>query len=333
MKSRYIIFVVAISFIFAGTALGVDKYKFRVSSVNYGKHHVSQGVSKWAEIVNKKSDGKITILHFPASQLGSGKETFEAVRAGFLDFAADSFANIVTLSRAFEVFHLPYIFESREQGLKALDSATVKEMVDNVLGEVNLKWIQSFDYGFRKIATTNVEVRNPTQLRGLKIRVSRSPSEIAPLKMFKAAPVTIDWGETYQALKTGVITGLNIPFVEYWTGKVYEVVKYVSENSDTNWVAQVTVTNKKKWESLPQDVRNILIESAREAETWHRQEYKRQYKSAYENLLTKGVKIYKLTPDERAVWIEAGKKTWAQFDTVAAPSTIKLVRKAAGITE
>jgi TRAP-type C4-dicarboxylate transport system substrate-binding protein len=166
MKKGLIIFICIIvsSLIANGSLLALDKYKFRVGSVNYGKHHVSQGVSKWAEIANEKSGGKITILHFPASQLGSGKEMFEACRAGFLDFAADSFANIVTLSRAFEVFHLPYMFESREQGLKALDSPEVKNMVDKILAEVNLKWIQSFDYGFRKIATTLLMSKFVTQI-------------------------------------------------------------------------------------------------------------------------------------------------------------------------
>jgi len=319
--------VISSGYIYAG-----KKYTFRVGSVNYPAHHVTRGVDKWCELVKKKSGGDITILHFPASQLGSGKETFEACRAGYLDFAADSCANIVTLSRAFEVLHLPYMFETEEQLLRAIDSPKVKAMIEEVLSEVNLKWIQTFSYGFRKVAAQK-EIRVPSDLQGIKVRVSRSPSEIAPLKKFGAAPVTIDWGETFTALKTGVITGINIPFVEYYTGKVYEVIGYVCENSDTNWVGQVTVVNKKKWEAFPEEVRNILMEAAEEAQEWHRKLFLEQYIWAWENLIDQGVKVYRLTPEQREIWIRGGKETWAQFEKEAPPDIIQVVREAAGLSD
>src|SRR5699024_11286004 len=79
----------------------------------------SYGLNKFAELAAEKSDGdiKIDVLH--GGQLGSGVETFEAVKNGNLDMAADSFANLASLTPDFEVFHLPFLFESRDNILNA----------------------------------------------------------------------------------------------------------------------------------------------------------------------------------------------------------------------
>lgn len=105
------------------------------------------GLNKFAELVSEKSNGDIEVKVFHGGQLGSGVETFEAVKNGHLDFAADSFANLATITPAFEVFHFPFLFESRTQLLNTMSSEKVQKQVNLELEPVGLRWFKTFEIG------------------------------------------------------------------------------------------------------------------------------------------------------------------------------------------
>ena len=128
------------------------------------------------ELVKAKTGGKMIIKTFHGGQLGSGKETFEAVKTGFLDVAVDSYANMYTLTPAFEPFHLPYIFESRNQQLAAFKNQNIRGRVDATLKKVGLKWLLALEYAPRQIGTSKKAIKVPGDLAGLKLRASRSPA-------------------------------------------------------------------------------------------------------------------------------------------------------------
>src|SRR5699024_6841100 len=120
-----------------------SEYHFNIANVLAEEDVTSYGIEKFAELANEKSGGKIQFEILHGGQLGSGVETFEAVKNGNLDFAADSYANLASLTQAFEMFHLPFLFESRDQLLNVLSSEKVKERIDEDLSDIGLKWFSS----------------------------------------------------------------------------------------------------------------------------------------------------------------------------------------------
>src|SRR5690606_35040881 len=176
-----------------GGAAYAQEFTIKYANVMGPNHDASMAVDKFAELVAEKSDGKIKVLHFPGGQLGSDRETYEAAQQGMLEIAGGSYANLVTITRAFEGLHLPFIFDNREQAHKALDSDKVKAAINEELNKVGLHWLMTFEYGFRDINTTDKAVTRPADLQGLKMRVSRSPTEIAGIEAFGGTAVTVDW--------------------------------------------------------------------------------------------------------------------------------------------
>lgn len=248
-----------------------EEYTFKLANVLSDTDVTAYGIDKFAELVDEKSDGRIEIEVFHGGQLGSGVETFEAVKNGNLDFAADSFANLATLTKAFEVFHLPFLFESREQMLNALNDEEVQAQVNEELEPSELKWFTTFEIGGpRQVGTSDTKIESAEDLEGMKLRASRSPLEIAAQESWGAAGVTVDWPETPESLRMGMVDGLTVPYASFYSAKFHEgdLIEHILDLNFQNYVS-VIVVNDEKYAELPEDVREILEEAAAEASEWH----------------------------------------------------------------
>jgi|TARA_B110000977_G_C11076629_1_gene491440 TRAP-type C4-dicarboxylate transport system substrate-binding protein len=279
-------------------AQSIDKdYKFKMSNVLGPTHHISLGVDKFAEIVDKKSEGKIKIRTYHGGQLGSGKETFEAVQAGFMDMATDSYANLYTLTPAFEAFHLPYIFESRSQQIATFQSDKVIKRVDEQLNQVGLKWLMTAEFSPRQIATSNKAIKSPADLKGMKLRASRSPLEIDTQGAWGASGVTIDWPSVPEALRTGLVDGETVGYDSIYSAKHYvDSIQYFTELNFQSYGLAV-VFNHKKWVALPDSVKAVLQESAREAEAWHVKFLSKYVNDAKAKMIASGNNVF--VPSEK----------------------------------
>jgi TRAP-type C4-dicarboxylate transport system substrate-binding protein len=274
------------------------EYTFRVSNVLSEQDVTAFGLNKFAELVSKASDGRIEIEVFHGGQLGSGVETFEAVKNGYLDFAGDSFANLATITPAFEIFHFPFLFESRAQMLNALGSDAVQTQVNSELADVGLVWFSTYEIGGpRNVGTSNVRIETAEDLAGLKFRASRSPLEIGSHEAWGAAGVTVDWPGTPEAVRLGMVDGLTVPYASFYSAKFHEggLINYILDLNFQNY-ALVIAANADKMAALPDDVRTILEDSAAEAQAWHVEFVSGYITENIQAMRNAGVEIYSL-PD------------------------------------
>lgn len=300
----------------AGTSNGKTEYTFKVANVLASSDVSSHGLDKFAELVAEKSGGRVKVELFHGGSLGSGAETFEAVKNGNLDMAADSFANLASITPAFEIFHMPFLFESRAQALAAFGSEKIKERVDSELESTNLKWFASFEIGGpREVGTSKKKIEKMEDFQGMKLRASRSPLEIAAQEAWGATGVTVDWPETPEAVRLGMVDGLTVPYASFHSAKFYEggLIKYMLD-LNFQWYSSVTVVNKDKWAALPEDVRNILTEAVQEAQAWHVDYLADYITQNIKEMKEAGVEIYALPEEEYAKIRDITKeKVWSEF--------------------
>ena len=295
---------------------GGAEYVFKMANVLSEKDVTAYGANKFAELVAQKSGGRIQIKVFHGGQLGSGIETFEAVKNGHLDMAADSFANLATITHAFELFHLPFLFESRSQLLAAFRSEKIREWTNRELSEARLRWLATFEIGGpREVATSRRKINSADDLSGLKFRASRSPLEIATQESWGAKGVTVDWPETPEALRLGMVDGLTVPYASLYSARFYEggLVRYIL---DLNFqcYALVVVVNEQKWQELPEDLRAVVAEAAREAEEWHVEFLGRFITENIAEIVAAGVEIYSWEPEDVERIADLTKdRVWTEF--------------------
>ena len=284
----------------AGSAWAQDTMTFRLANVLAPTDVTAAGIDKFAELVDQKSEGRLKVEVFHGGQLGSGVETFEAVKNGNLDFAADSFANLATITPAFEVFHFPFLFESRSQLLNAMESKAVQDRVNEELAPANLRWFTTFEIGGpREVGTSKKKIEKAEDLAGMKFRASRSPLEIGSHEGWGAAGVTVDWPQTPEAVRMGMVDGLTVPYASFYSARFHEggLIKYMLDLNFQNY-ASVMVVNAEKYAALPEDVRAILQEAAQEAHEWH-VDYVADYVTQnVAEMKEAGVEIYRLPEAE-----------------------------------
>jgi TRAP-type C4-dicarboxylate transport system substrate-binding protein len=75
------------------------------------------------------------------------------------------------------------------------------------------------------------------------------------------------FSEVFTALQTGVMDGEENPFTQIYSAKFQEVQKYLSLTGHVYTPAYVAV-GAKKWAALPDDVRKILEDTAKETQAF-----------------------------------------------------------------
>ena len=115
-----------------------------------------------------------------------------------------------------------------------------------------------WDNGFRQTTTSTRPIVTPADFKGLKIRVPVSPLWTSMFKAFEAAPASINFNEVYSSLQTKVVEGQENPLAIISTAKLYEVQKYCSLTNHM-WDGFWFLANRRAFESIPQDLRTIVV--------------------------------------------------------------------------
>jgi len=156
-------------------------------------------------------------------------------------------------------------------------------------------------------------VKTPADLKGIKIRTMENPIHLAFFKAVGANPTPMSWGELYTALQQGTVDAQENPYAMIVDGKFYEVQKYVSETGHV-FSFEVLIANKKFMDSLPADLNELVVKSAREA-TLKQREYMDEEEAAFKDeVLKAGMIANSLTPEEKQPFVEAAEKIYPMFE-------------------
>lgn len=309
---------------FAAPAMAAEpEYILNFSNVMAPSHDSSLGIERFAELVHERSEGRIKVRHYPGGQLGSDTETFAAAQQGMMHIAGGSSANVVNITRAFEVLHLPYIFDDRAHSHRVLDSERFHTLINEQLEQNGLVWLLTFEYGFRNVFTVKNPVMEPADVAGLKLRASRSPLEIKAIEAFGGTAVTVDWPEVYTGLRFGIVDGHGQPYGTTISARHHEVLRYSLENG-FQYYAFLGLASRKQWDRLPAWGQKILIESARDAEQYHRKIWAEKDDSGRKAFIAAGGTVNQPTPQALVRWQEAGRSTWK--DSGVSQALIQTVR-------
>ncbi|HSV79670.1 MAG TPA: TRAP transporter substrate-binding protein [Ramlibacter sp.] len=204
------------------------------------------------------TQGRLQIQGFPNGQLGNAQETLSQVRSGSLEFLTSSFGLLSGVVPTAGMPTLGFIFDSYDKVWQAIDGELGQFIARDIekRGElVVLKGVH--DIGFRHITSSRRFMTDPKDLKGFKIRTPPSPFLTSLFSALGASPTPIAFGDLYTSLQTGTVDGQENPLTVVDSFKFYEVQKYCTLTSHT-WDGWVPVANKRAWERLPEDIRQVV---------------------------------------------------------------------------
>ena len=260
-----------------------------------------QAATKFKELAEKATNGRVKVDLYPNSQLYKDKEELEALQLGAVQMLAPSLAKFGPLGvKEFEVFDLPFIFPDKKALYKVTDGPIGKSLLKK-LEPKGITGLAFWDNGF-KIMSANKPLNVPADFKGLKMRIQSSKVLDAQMRALGANPQVLAFSEVYQALQTGVVDGTENPPSNLYTQKMNEVQSNVTI-SNHGYLGYAVIVNKKFWDGLPADIRGLLEEAMRQATKYEIEIAQRDNDDALAAVRKTGkTKIHELTDAEKMQW-------------------------------
>jgi TRAP-type transport system periplasmic protein len=295
-------------------AVSAQAREYSVSTVLSDAFPWGQAAQKWADLVNERSEGRITLRVYPNAQLVAGDQTkeFSAMRSGLIDMAVGSTINWSPQVPELNLFSLPFLMKN-DQDLDAITQGAAGKLAFKAIesrGIVPLAWGEN---GFRELSNSVKPLRAPADLTGLKIRVVGSPLFQDTFSALGANPTQMSWADAKPALTTGAVDGQENPISVFDVARVDQV----GQKHLTLWHYMadplVFAVNQRVWKGLPEADRELLRQAAVDAGKWEVELSRGQQAQRLADIRERGVEVVELTPEERQAFVEATRSVHTQW--------------------
>ena len=288
-----------------------------------------KGAEYFKKLAEERTGGKVKVEVYPNSQLFKDGEEMEALQLGSVQMLAPSVSKFGPLgAREFEIFDLPYIFDSYDDLHKVTDGPVGKALFKKLesKGIIGLAyWANGF-----KDMSANKALRKPEDMKGLKMRIQSSKVLDSEMRAFGALPQVMAFSEVYQAMQTGVVDGSENPPSNFYTQKMHEVQKYLTL-TDHGVIEYAVIVNKKFWDGLPADIRTTLEGAMKDATKYADDIAKKENDDALAAIKASGkTEIITLTPAEKAAWKKVAVTVHKENESRVGKETIETVYKETG---
>ena len=231
-------------------------------------HAGNTATTMFAEAVEKRTNGLVTVEVYPNNQLGNPPEVLEQNILGAIDMSLPTQGQLAKYSKKFGCVMLPFAFDGYDTAYKVLDGPFLEWAAPD-LEEQGLVFLSNWEWGFRNLTNSVHPILTPDDAKGLKIRTPPELSNQSAMEAIGAVVQTIAWAELPMALKQGVVDGQENPVSVIYSNKIYETQKFMTMTGHT-YNSMVHVISKKTWDKLTPDQQKIIREESIKAGNWMR---------------------------------------------------------------
>lgn len=221
---------------------------------------VADQIREFCQLVNERTDGRVTINPFYGNVLGNQKDMFTALSNNEQELILDgSITDYYATEYGF--MFAPYLIRNPEH-LQAIMAGDLYAQMKDRLSQDNVAVLGECIRGTR-VTYSSVELKSAEDISKLVIRMPDLSSYITAWTEVGASTQIMGGGDVYSALSTGVVNSCEGPYSQGLSDKYAEVTKYLYP---TNHITEpYFIYASKAWlESLPEDVRQVIEETAAE---------------------------------------------------------------------
>jgi len=246
------------------TAHAQETFTLRFNHVLGPTEPFHEGFTKWAERVNERTNGGLTIEVFHSAQLGVEEDIIEQIRQGANIGQNTDSARLGNYVPGIAVVNGPYFVGSLEEAYKLADSPTMQAWQQELADQHGLKvvcfdWIQGFRHFF-----TNKPVRTPEDLSGLRIRTPPAPIWQESIRALGAVPTAMNFGDIYPGLQQQAVDGAELVYANIVAANLNEVLSHANETAHILLV-NFQVVSSQWFNGLPAEYQTALVEECRAA--------------------------------------------------------------------
>lgn len=267
-------------------------------SVFFPASHIQAETARaWADEIESRSQGRVRIEVFPGGTLSSADQCYQGVVAGISDIGMSCFAYTRGRFPLIEGLDLPLGYPDGKTASRVAN-ALIRQFAPKELNDTH--WLYAHAHG-PGILASRKPVRSLEDLRGLKIRATGLSTKI--VEALGGVPVAMSQGDTYEALRRGVVEATFCPIETLHGWRQGEVISSVTDSSAIGYTtAMFVVMNRNTWNELPAGIQEIFTEVSREWVEAHGEAWDRADAEGLEFVRSLGREILSLPDNEAARW-------------------------------
>jgi len=298
------------------------KYKLKLATQLPESHPIAVAAVLYAKKVKEKSNGEIEITVYNNGTLGQERDLVEGMKIGTVDMANVNSALMTSFAPRWQVFSLPYLFQSEEHMYKVVNGPIGQQLFK----EIEPSGLKGLAYqwgGFRSITTKKGPVNVPEDLKGLKIRTMPAKTVVDGINAMGGIATPMDQGAVYNALQSGMLDGWENAPATVLSFKMNEVCPYFSY---TNHFAtpNILLISQKRWEKLSPEAQKVLMEVAAESQKDESEIFQNTEKEVIEKLKAAGMKFNDVDTEP---FFQRAKPLWKSLEEVVGKDTFDTIEK------
>lgn len=278
MMHRRVLFTLIVLAVLAGSFLLVSKdggtRTLRIGLVGAPGQVWVQASERLAERLAEETNGELTLTVYPSSQLGRDSEMLQQLEIGVLDLHLGALRSLTTRDPALNAWFTPYLLPDATTATRAAQTPAAGEMLDRMqrFGIIGIAYTFG---GFRHVLMRDSSFTQVADLQNRKVRISNFPAARTWYQALGAAPMPVPLGETYHALQTGVLDGVDIDLDALSNLEFQRIASHLTVTGHMMYPG-VFLFSKVVWEEdLSPEQRQILMRLIEEAADWANEEQAR----------------------------------------------------------
>ena len=288
--------------------------------------------NSFERLVNEYSAGGLSPeLHMRGS-LCSEHNCVEQARLGNIHLTSISTGNIGAFGTTYDIANLPYIFKDNAWAKKLSYGSFATTLHERAESEMGLKVFALIPGGgFRHLSCNVRAIHGPQDLKGVKIRTTKSPMEFTLMKAWGAIPVPYDASQIYNGMLTGVINGMYVQLPWQAVLKIHEVAEHFTLTGGA-WGTNALLADLKWYQGESAEVRGVVDKLMADL-----QDEIFTYDAAWieegRRTLEKKAKVYTPTEAEMKVWREGAVQAWVDAKGTYDPELARAALGEQGLTD
>jgi tripartite ATP-independent transporter DctP family solute receptor len=269
-------------------AMAVTKIELAVVTKPGSAHNIV--ADKFKKLIEIRSMGGIEVKIRHSGYIGSETEILQLVQKNKLQMAVVTDGPFDGFDPIVRVISYPFLFRNNDQVDLILDGPLGKEILKS-LEESNLKGLCFSENGFRNVTNSKRAIKNPADVKGLKIRVMESDIHKAIWRALDANPMPIRW-PIYNQLQKGLVDGQENPLWVMEVYKMFQTQKYLTLSRHV-YSCHIDVASLTWWNSLSESDQQMIQETMYDAALFQRKDNRSKDAARLKMLKEKGMMVEK----------------------------------------
>ena len=225
--------------------------------------HQGVAIDTFAKEVAARTGGRYKVETFYNGSLGGERESIEAVQLGTQELAFSSTGPVPNFVPDAKILDVPFLFRDKAHARAVLDGPIGQELLTkfDAKGFKALAWAEN---GFRHMTNSKRDVKEPADLKGLKMRTMENPVHIAAYKGLGIITTPMAFPEVLTALQQGTVDGQENPLPVIMSAKFSQVQKHLSLTGHV-YSPCIFVMNKGSFDKLSAADKTAFLDAAKVA--------------------------------------------------------------------